>query len=42
MHVQVMDDEICFKWSEYENVFQMFQDRARMHSKVYTHRCVSD
>ena len=36
--LQVIDDEICFKWSEYENCFQLFQSRAQMHRSVYTHR----
>eukprot|EP00891_Asterochloris_glomerata_P001740 jgi/Astpho2/1740/e_gw1.00032.48.1_t len=35
---KVIDDEICFKWSEYENCFQLFQSRAQMHRSVYTHR----
>ncbi len=38
MCLQVIDDEICFKWTEYDNVHTLFSDRARMHSKVYTHR----
>lgn len=32
--------QVVFKWSEYENLYRgIFQERATMHSKVYTHRC---
>ncbi len=31
--------QVVFKWSEYENLYRgIFQERATMHSKVYTHR----
>ncbi|KAI8471968.1 MAG: hypothetical protein J3K34DRAFT_220944 [Monoraphidium minutum] len=31
--------QVVFKWSEYENLYRgLFQERATMHSKVYTHR----
>lgn len=36
--VQVLDNEICFKWSEYENIFELFHARSNMHRRVYTHR----
>lgn len=36
--VQVLENEICFKWSEYENIFELFHARASMHRRVYTHR----
>jgi hypothetical protein len=30
---------VVFKWSEYENLYRgVFQERATLHSKVYTHR----
>ncbi|DBA81314.1 TPA: hypothetical protein ACH3X2_006924 [Trebouxia sp. C0005] len=35
---KVLDNEICFKWSEYENIFELFHARATMHRRVYTHR----
>ena len=35
---QVLDNEICFKWSEYENIYELFHARACMHRRVYTHR----
>jgi hypothetical protein len=31
--------QIVFKYSEYENLYRgVFQDRATMHSRVYTHK----
>ena len=36
--VQVIDNEICYKWKEYRNVFQVFGDRTKMHQEVYHHR----
>lgn len=35
---KVLDNEICFKWSEYENIFELFHARSNMHRRVYTHR----
>lgn len=35
---KVIDNQVCFKWSEYNELLQLFHDRARMHQKVYTHR----
>lgn len=32
--VQVIDNEICFKSSLYHSVYELFHDRAMMHSKV--------
>ena len=36
----MLENEICFKWSEYENIFELFHARASMHRRVYTHRCI--
>ena len=38
LQLQVLDNEICFKWSEYENIFELFHARSNMHRRVYTHR----
>lgn len=35
-HSKVIDDQICFKDEMYDELVALFQDRARMHSKVYT------
>ena len=35
---KVVDDEMCFKWSEYQNVHEVFRARASLHQRVYTHR----
>mmetsp|Transcript_20030 Transcript_20030/g.60559 ORF Transcript_20030/g.60559 Transcript_20030/m.60559 type:complete len:555 (+) Transcript_20030:346-2010(+) len=37
-HIKVIDNEICFKSSLYHSVYELFHDRAMMHSKVYHHR----
>ena len=37
--MQVIDDEICYKWDNYDNVMQIFRDRTRLHQMVYNHRC---
>ena len=37
--LQVIKDEICFRWKEYRNVFKVYVDRANMHTDVYNHRC---
>ncbi|KAK9800297.1 hypothetical protein WJX73_006473 [Symbiochloris irregularis] len=34
---KVIDDEICFRWKEYQNVFQVYGDRAKMHQLIYHH-----
>ncbi len=36
--VQVIDNEICYKWSEYQNVKQIYHTRFEMHQRVYSHR----
>lgn len=35
---KVIDNEICYKWSEYHNVKQVYQTRLEMHQRVYGHR----
>ena len=37
-HMKVIDDRICFKSSEANNVYALFHSRARMHESVYTHK----
>jgi HD superfamily phosphohydrolase len=39
--LQVIDNEICYKWSEYHNVKQVYQTRLEMHQRVYGHRRVT-
>eukprot|EP00887_Chlorella_sp_A99_P000318 scaffold13.g318.t1 len=34
----VIGDEICFKWSEYMSLYELFHSRASMHRQVYTHK----
>jgi HD superfamily phosphohydrolase len=40
VHVQVIDEEICFKASVHSNIYELYHCRAQMHSNVYNHRCV--
>lgn len=35
---KVIGDEICFKYSEYMNLYELFHARASMHRQVYTHK----
>ena len=35
---KVVGDETCYKWSEYQNVHEVFRARASLHQRVYTHR----
>ena len=35
---QVIDDEVCWKWSEYETVLDVFNTRASLHRRIYGHR----
>ncbi|KAL6762141.1 hypothetical protein V8C86DRAFT_2525688 [Haematococcus lacustris] len=35
---QVIDGEICYKKSEYNNIVELFTSRASMHRRVYTHK----
>ncbi|GAB4815190.1 hypothetical protein N2152v2_002236 [Parachlorella kessleri] len=35
---KVIGDEICYKYSEYMNLHELFHSRASMHRQVYTHR----
>ncbi len=37
--VQIIDDEVCYKYSEYSCVFEVFSTRARMFRDVYLHKC---
>jgi HD superfamily phosphohydrolase len=37
-HMKVIDDQICFKSSEANNVYALFHSRASMHQSVYTHK----
>eukprot|EP00884_Botryococcus_braunii_P015571 jgi/Botrbrau1/2698/Bobra.0203s0041.1 len=36
----IIDDEICYKFEEYRNVFEVYHARATMHDAVYLHRKV--
>lgn len=35
---KVIDDEICYKYTEYMNIHELFHARATMHRSVYTHK----
>lgn len=35
---KVIGDETCYKWSEYQNVHEVFRARASLHQRVYNHR----
>ncbi|KFM24211.1 Deoxynucleoside triphosphate triphosphohydrolase SAMHD1-like protein [Auxenochlorella protothecoides] len=35
---KVIDDEICYRYSEYMNLHELFHSRAIMHRQVYTHK----
>lgn len=35
---KVIDDEICYRYSEYMTLHELFHSRAIMHRQVYTHR----
>lgn len=35
---QVLDDELCYKYSEYCNIYEVYATRARMFRNVYLHR----
>ena len=37
-HMKVIDDRICFKSSEANNIYALFHSRASMHQSVYTHK----
>jgi hypothetical protein len=39
--LQVIDNQIAYKWSEYSNIWDLFHARESMHRKVYTHRQVT-
>lgn len=41
VHFQVIDNKICYRLKEENEVFNVFWDRARMHSVVYQHRYLS-
>lgn len=36
--LQIIDDEICYKYEEYSNVFEVYHSRATMYDTVYLHR----
>lgn len=36
---QVLDDELCYKYSEYQNIYEVYATRARMFRNVYLHKC---
>lgn len=39
IHFQrVVGDEICYRYSEYTNIWDLFQTRASLHRIVYTHK----
>ena len=35
---RVIGDEICYKYTEYMNLYELFHARAYMHRSVYTHK----
>ena len=35
---QVLDDELCYKYSEYQNIYEVYATRARMFRNVYLHK----
>ena len=35
---RVIGDEICYKYTEYMNLYELFHARATMHRSVYTHK----
>jgi HD superfamily phosphohydrolase len=35
---RVIGDEICYKYTEYMNLYELFHTRAHMHRAVYTHK----
>ncbi|EIE24922.1 hypothetical protein COCSUDRAFT_14348 [Coccomyxa subellipsoidea C-169] len=35
---KVLDDEICYKYTEFQNVYEVFATRARMFRSVYLHK----
>ena len=35
---RVIDDEICFRKSDFLELSQVFRDRMTMHQRVYTHK----
>ena len=37
-YMKVLDDQICFKASEVNNLYTLFSTRANLHNTVYTHR----
>jgi hypothetical protein len=37
---QIIEDEVCYKWSEYQCVNDVFAMRARMFRDVYLHKLV--
>ncbi|EFJ40543.1 hypothetical protein VOLCADRAFT_119951 [Volvox carteri f. nagariensis] len=39
--IKVLDDEVCYPWSEYPNILDLFRAREAMHRKVYTNRTSS-
>jgi hypothetical protein len=38
--MKVIDNEICFKYTEYDNIRELFHSRETMHRRIYTHRSV--
>ena len=38
----MLDDELCYKYSEYHNIFEVYATRARMFRNVYLHRSVPE
>lgn len=38
---QVLDDELCYKYSEYQNIYEVYATRARMFRNVYLHKCAT-
>ena len=36
--LQVIDQEVCYRYDMYESCMEILQDRARLYRKVYHHR----
>lgn len=37
--VQVIDDQICFRWDDRDLLRNIFRDREDFYKKIYHHRC---
>ncbi len=39
---QVIDNEICFKHTEYDSIVELFNSRAQMHKRVWQRRAATN